>query len=123
MRTSGTIGYALPVSPEGAEHHAARLREALARHATRFAVDGWELVGVTVDYLMKRHFPVVSYRNEERTLSFLVTDDPADRAFRRGRVYGVSYFSYDVPDDQQARIFARDREQVERVAGWLAGLE
>ena len=39
--------------------------------------------------------------------------------FKRGPRFDVTYFSEDVPDEEQSQIYRRDRPQIERVAAWV----
>lgn len=58
---------------------------------------------------------------ERRTLGLLVAPtDPAEPAYRRTRALDLVYFSEDVPDPEQARIYARDRATIDRFWRWLA---
>lgn len=67
-----------------------------------------------------RLVPVVKFAREGATLCFVVTrTDPAEPAYRRSPRFDVVYYSEDVPDDEQARIHARDRSMIDRFAAWV----
>jgi hypothetical protein len=90
-----------------------------AAHA-ELACDGWAFEGASSRFLMKTYVPVLAFRRGDDTLCFIVTpSDPSGRSFKRSARFDLSYFSEDVADDDQGKIYARDREQIERVAKWL----
>ena len=64
--------------------------------------------------------PVVEFTRGPETLSFIVTPtNPAEPAYRRSPRYDIVYFSEDVPDAEQSRIYARDRAMIDRFAAWV----
>jgi len=64
--------------------------------------------------------PVVEFTRGNETLSFIVTPtNPAEPAYRRSARYDIVYFSEDVPDAEQSRIYARDRAMIDRFAAWV----
>lgn len=64
--------------------------------------------------------PVVEFARGEETISFIVTPtNPAERVYKRSARYDIVYFSEDVPDAEQARIYARDRAMIDRFAAWV----
>lgn len=64
--------------------------------------------------------PVVEFTRGQETLSFIVTPtNPAQPAYRRSPRYDIVYFSEDVPDAEQSRIYARDRVMIDRFAVWV----
>lgn len=64
--------------------------------------------------------PVVEFTHGNETLSFIVTPtNPAEPAYRRSLRYDIVYFSEDVPDSEQSRIYARDRVMIDRFAAWF----
>ncbi len=64
--------------------------------------------------------PVVEFTREHETLSFIVTPtNPAEPAYKRSVHYDIVYFSEDVPDAEQSRIYARDRAMIDRFAAWV----
>ncbi|MRG92758.1 hypothetical protein [Polyangium spumosum] len=68
----------------------------------------------------RRTVPVVELEMEGRTLSFIVTPtDPAEPAYRRSDRYDIVYFSEDVPDGEQSRIYARDRATIDHFVAWV----
>jgi hypothetical protein len=102
---------------EEAQRSAATLAEAIET----FPSGDYVLDSVTVRFLMGTHHPVVLYRRGEERLSFIVTaKDPAQRVYKRTKRYDVTYFSEDVPDEEQSRIYQRDRVQIDRFLAALA---
>ena len=82
--------------------------------------DGYMYAGAKSRFLMKTHVPVLTFTRDGTTLAFIVTPkDPSGKSFKRSACFDLSYFSEDVPDEEQGRIYARDREQIERVGKWL----
>lgn len=64
--------------------------------------------------------PVAKFVREGATLCFIVSPtDPKEPAYKRSRRYDVVYFSEDVPDAEQSRIYARDRAMIDRFAAWV----
>ncbi len=64
--------------------------------------------------------PVVEFTRGHETISFIITPtNPAEPAYRRSARYDIVYFSEDVPDAEQSRIYARDRAMIDRFAGWI----
>jgi hypothetical protein len=104
--------------------------EALARALARDAGggrlilrEGFRCIGVAAR-TFRRRVPVVSFARENATLSFIVTQtNPAEPAYRRTPHFDVTYFSEDVPDHEQDRIYARDRQTIDAFAHWLANAE
>lgn len=96
--------------------------EALARDFGGSALpnpEGYRLVGVRLR-TFRATVPVVELEKEGQTLSFILTpNDPAEPAYRRSSRYALVYFSEDVPDEEQATIYARDRAVIDRFAAWL----
>ena len=81
--------------------------------------EGWRNKGARLR-TFRRTVPVVELEMEGRTLSFIVTPtNPAEPAYRRSSRYDVVYFSEDVPDSEQSRIYARDRATIDRFAAWV----
>ena len=81
--------------------------------------EGWQCKGARLR-TFRRTVPVVELVMEGRTLSFIVTPtDPAEPAYRRSPRYDVVYFSEDVPDNEQSRIYARDRATIDRFVSWV----
>ncbi len=96
------------------------LVEAVHGALAELSRDGWCFEGGISRFLMKTWVPVLAFRRGDDTLSFIVTpNDPSGRSFKRSKRFDLSYFSEDVADDAQATIYARDREQIERVGKWL----
>jgi len=64
--------------------------------------------------------PVVEFSRAAETLSFIVTPtNPEEPAYRRSARFDIVYFSEDVPDREQSRIYARDRAMIDRFAAWM----
>jgi hypothetical protein len=62
----------------------------------------------------------VEFTRGQETISFIVTPtNPAEPAYRRSTRYDIVYFSDDVPDAEQSRIYARDRAMIDRFAAWV----
>jgi len=81
--------------------------------------EGWRFEGARLRTFRKT-VPVVELAMEGRTLSFIVTPtDPNEPAYRRSPHYDVVYFSEDVPDHEQSKIYARDRATIDRFAAWV----
>jgi hypothetical protein len=67
-----------------------------------------------------RLLPVAKFVREGATLCFIVSPrDPNEPAYKRSHHYDIVYFSEDVPDAEQARIYARDRPMIDRFAAWV----
>lgn len=82
--------------------------------------EGYRLVGVRLR-TFRRTVPVVELAREGQTLSFIVTPtEPKEPAYKRSDRYDIVYFSEDVPDDQQSRIYARDRGMIDRFVAWIS---
>lgn len=102
------------------------LAEALARALERELStpalenpEGWRLARVEA-----RKFGIwrahVELRTDATSLGFLVSPtDPAEPAYRRTARFDLVYFSEDVPDPEQDRIYRRDRATIDRFARWL----
>jgi hypothetical protein len=81
--------------------------------------EGWISRGVAVR-TFRSAVAVASFALGEKTLCFIVTlTNPAEPAYKRSRQYDIVYFSEDVPDNEQSRIYARDRRMIDRFATWL----
>lgn len=81
--------------------------------------DGYEYIGTRLR-TFRQTVPVVEFRRGNETLSFIVTPtNAAEPAYRRSTRYDIVYFSEDVPDAEQSRIYARDRVMIDRFAAWL----
>ena len=81
--------------------------------------EGWESKGVALR-TFRSTVPVATFARGGQTLCFIVTPtDPAEPAYKRSRRHDVVYFSEDVPDAEQARIYARDRAMIDRFAAWV----
>lgn len=81
--------------------------------------EGWRIAVVE-----PRRFGIwralVELRTDERSLGFLISPtDPSEPAYRRTARWDLVYFSEDVPDAEQDRIYRRDRPTIDRVARWL----
>ena len=103
----------------------AELAAALARDFGRppLAQPGWRARGVG-PRTFRRTVPVVTLERDGSTLCFIVTPTAAaEPAYRRTRHHDLTYFSEDVPDDQQQTIYARDRARIDAFAAWLAAIE
>lgn len=81
--------------------------------------EGWVLESVQpIQFARLR--PVAKFVREDATLCFIVAPtDPQEPAYRRSSRYDILYFSEDVPDAEQARIYARDRAMIDRFANWV----
>ena len=81
--------------------------------------DGYKCHGAKLR-TFRQTVPVVEFRRGNETLSFIVTPtNPAEPAYRRSLRYDIVYFSEDVPDAEQSRIYARDRAMIDRFAAWI----
>jgi hypothetical protein len=81
--------------------------------------DGYECKGAKLR-TFRQTVPVVEFTRSNETLSFIVTPtNPAEPAYRRSTHYDIVYFSEDVPDAEQSRIYARDRAMIDRFATWI----
>jgi hypothetical protein len=81
--------------------------------------DGYSYNGTRLR-TFRQTVPVVEFRRGNETLSFIVTPTNAtEPAYRRSTRYDIVYFSEDVPDAEQARIYARDRVMIDRFAAWV----
>lgn len=81
--------------------------------------EGWRLVAVT-----PRCFQIwralIELRTDTTSLGFLISPtDPTERAYRKTARFDFVYFSEDVPDPEQDRIYQRDRATIDRFASWL----
>ena len=111
------------MTQQEAEALVATLQASFAGATDELCVDGWVFEAVTSRYLMQRHLPVVTFRRGTDSLCFIVTaTDATAQVFRHGARFDVTYFSEDVPDAQQSKIYRRDKPQIERVAGWVCRL-
>ena len=109
------------MTPEDAEAVCTKLRAAIEPARVELGRGGWAFEAAAPRFLMRTHLPVVSFRNGEKTLCFIVT--PTDRsapAYKRTARHDLVYFSEDVADNKQSEIYARDREFIDRFAAWLA---
>jgi hypothetical protein len=111
------------LSPEDAERLAAALASGLGRDLGGGSfpnAEGWRLTGVRTRLLQGQSLPVAAFTREERTLCFIVTPtDDANPAYRRVGGFDVVYFSEDVPDAEQHRIYERDRPMIDRFVAWI----
>ncbi len=81
--------------------------------------DGYKCNGAKLR-TFRQTVPVVEFTRGNETLSFIVTPtNPAEPAYRRSPRYDIVYFSEDVPDAEQSRIYARDRMMIDRFAAWV----
>ena len=81
--------------------------------------DGYHCNGAKLR-TFRQTVPVVEFSRGNETLSFIVTPtNPAEPAYRRSHRYDIVYFSEDVPDAEQSRIYARDRAMIDRFAAWV----
>ena len=81
--------------------------------------DGYECKGARLR-TFRQTVPVVEFARGNETLSFIVTPtNAAEPAYRRSIHYDIVYFSEDVPDAEQSRIYARDRAMIDRFAAWI----
>jgi hypothetical protein len=97
------------------------LRDALAEDfgTARLPAGGWKVTAVE-PRTFRRRVPVVTLEQPERRLCFIVTPtSPREPAFKRTPRHDITYFSEDVPDDDQDDIYRRDREMIEAFARWL----
>lgn len=82
--------------------------------------EGYQFVGVRLRMLQGKNVPVVEFSKTGQTLSFIITrTNPAAPAFRRSAHYDIVYFSEDVADAEQSKIYARDRAVIVRFADWI----
>jgi hypothetical protein len=98
------------------------LRQALERELGSDAlrnVEGWTLASVEPTQFA-RLVPVVKFVRPGATLCFIVSaTDAKEPAYKRSRRFDIVYFSEDVPDAEQSRIYARDRPMIDRFAAWV----
>jgi hypothetical protein len=95
------------------------LRHALERDFGTAQLQGWSLESVQLTQFAKL-VPVAKFVRDGATLCFIVTPtDPKEPAYKRSRRYDIVYFSEDVPDAEQSRIYARDRAMIDRFAAWV----
>jgi hypothetical protein len=81
--------------------------------------EGWRLVAVTPRFFQIWR-ALIELRTDTTSLGFLISPtDPAERAYRRTARWDFVYFSEDVPDPEQDRIYQRDRATIDRFASWL----
>jgi hypothetical protein len=81
--------------------------------------DGYQCRGARLR-TFRQTVPVVEFTRGQETISFIVTPtNPAEPAYRRSARYDIVYFSEDVPDAEQSRIYARDRAMIDRFAAWV----
>ncbi|HRI65181.1 MAG TPA: hypothetical protein PK156_13120 [Polyangium sp.] len=81
--------------------------------------DGYAFRGARLR-TFRQTVPVVDFTRGQETISFIITPtNPAEPAYRRSARYDIVYFSEDVPDAEQSRIYARDRAMIDRFAGWI----
>lgn len=82
--------------------------------------EGYQYVGVRLR-TFRRVVPVIELAKEGQTLSFIVTPtNLAEPAYRRSARLDLTYFSEDVPDNEQSKIYARDKTVIDRMAAWVA---
>lgn len=98
------------------------LRRALERDFGGDALrnlEGWTLESVKPTQFA-RLVPVARFVRDGATLCFIVSPtDAKEPAYKRSRRYDIVYFSEDVPDREQSRIYARDRAMIDRFAAWV----
>jgi hypothetical protein len=103
------------------ERVVAELREALTEDfgTSRLPAGAWKIAAVEPrDF--RRRVPVVALEQPGRRLCFIVTPtSPREPAFKRTPRHDVTYFSEDVPDDDQDDIYRRDRDMIEAFGRWL----
>ena len=112
----------ITLSLERAGKIAELLQEALTAAAADVhpAVEGWKLRGVAPRFLMGRQVPVATFEREASTLAFMLSlTDPKEPAYKRSARFDITYFSEDVPDDQQQGVYDRHRAMIDRFAAWL----
>jgi hypothetical protein len=81
--------------------------------------DGYHYTGSRLR-TFRQTVPVVEFTRGTETLSFIVTPtNAAVPAYKRSARFDIVYFSEDVPDSEQSRIYARDRAMIDRFAGWV----
>jgi len=81
--------------------------------------EGYRLVGVRLR-TFRETVPVVELGKEGQTLSFIITPtNPSAPAYKRSEHYDLVYFSEDVPDAEQSKVYSRDKAVIDRVAAWL----
>ncbi|HEY8429275.1 MAG TPA: hypothetical protein VIL20_12900 [Sandaracinaceae bacterium] len=102
---------------------AARLERALTEELGRTPAlpnpEGWQITEVAPRFFQIWRV-LVSLRAADRTIGFLLSPtDPNERAYRRTPRFDFVYFSEDVPDHEQDRIYRRDRATIDRFAAWL----
>lgn len=124
--SAGSPPATAPLDADEVEVIVAALGRALQRDAGGRLLPlrhGFRVLGVAARTFRKR-VPVVSLARGETTLCFIVTrTNPAEPAYRRTRHYDVTYFSEDVPDADQHRVYARDREMIDAFARYVAAAE
>lgn len=98
------------------------LAEALARDfggAIFPNPDGYAFKGARLR-TFRQTVPVVEFARGPETLSFILTPtNPTEPAYKRSDRFDIVYFSEDVPDAEQSRIYARDRAMIDRFAAWV----
>jgi hypothetical protein len=81
--------------------------------------EGWTSKGVGLR-TFRSTVPVATFARGGQTLCFIVTPtNPVEPAYKRSRAHDIVYFSEDVPDAEQSRIYARDRAMIDRFAAWI----
>ncbi len=81
--------------------------------------DGYEFRGARLR-TFRQTVPVVEFSRGNESLSFIITPtNSAEPAYKRSARYDIVYFSEDVPDSEQSRIYARDRAMIDRFANWI----
>lgn len=80
---------------------------------------GWSLASVA-PRTFRQTVCVATFAREGATLAFIVTPRSEEPAYRRSAHFDLVYFSEDVPDAEQGRIYQRDRAAIDAFARWLA---
>jgi hypothetical protein len=86
---------------------------------------GWSLADASPQAVMGGTWPVLHFsRGPAHNVCFLVMpSDAAGPAYRRTARLSLSYFSPDVPNAAQDRVYARDRAWIEAFIGWIARID
>jgi hypothetical protein len=113
----------VPAMSEVLERFAQTLSAAIARDfggPELPSPEGYEFARVRLRMLQGKNVPVVEFTKNGQTLSFIITrTNPAAPAYRRSTHYDIVYFSEDVADAEQSKIYARDRAVIDRFAAWI----
>ena len=80
--------------------------------------EGWRFLGAR-PRTFRQTVAVASFAREATTLCFIVTPTNIDeKCYRRTEHFDITYFSEDVPDEQQSIIYSRDRTMIDRFVAW-----